>query len=109
MLKNRLLRHTFSTVIEKKGATALLKGVHHQIVEIRQTDHPFFERAILIVRADCAQEQEDDWQKTGREFVRNATPYSGLRRARAARRLQSLLYGIGGAVFGILLGVFLPK
>lgn len=109
MLKNSHLRHTFSTDIEETEVTALLKGVHHRIVEIRQTDHPFFERAILFVRTDCVQEQENDWQKSGHEFVRQVTPYSGMRKARAVRRLQSLLYGVGGAIFGVLLGAFLPK
>ena len=87
----------------------MLKGVHHQIVEIRQTDHPYFERALLFVRTDCRQDQQRDWQETAHAFVKRVTPYTGLRKARLVNHWRAALCGIGGTVFGVLLGTFLLK
>ena len=84
----------------------MLKGVHHQIVEIRQTDDPFFERALLFVRPQCA-ESDEDWQEKGRAFLKRAAPYTGLKKARVRRRLQSALYVVGGGIGGAVLAVFL--
>ncbi len=82
----------------------MLKGVHHRIVEIRQTEDPFFERALLFVRADCAEGEDGDWQERGRAFLSRATPYTGLRRARLQARLRAALYTVAGAVLGVLIG-----
>ena len=82
----------------------MLKGVHHQIVEIRQTEDPYFERALLFVRADCAEQADGDWQERGRAFLERAAPYTGLRRARLQARLRAALFMVAGAVFGVLVG-----
>lgn len=83
----------------------MLKGVHHQIIEIRQTEDPFFERALLFVRPQCAESGEEDWQEKGRAFLKRAVPYTGLKKARVHRRLQAALYVIGGGIGGVILGV----
>ena len=80
----------------------MLKGVCHQIVEIRQTEDPYFERALLFVRADC--EEDVDWQEKGYAFLNRAIPYTGLRRARLQARLRAVLFAVAGAVFGVLIG-----
>ena len=80
----------------------MLKGVHHQIVEIRQTEDPYFERALLFVRADC--EEDVDWQERGHAFLDRAVPYTGLRRARLQARLRAVLFTVAGSVIGVLVG-----
>ena len=82
----------------------MLKGVHHQIVEIRQTEDPYFERALLFVRADCGEGEDGDWQEKGRAFLAQATPYTGLRKARLYARLRAAVCVVAGAIFGVLIG-----
>ena len=87
----------------------MLKGVHHQIVEIRQTDNPFFERALLFVRAGCAEQSATVLREAGKQFVRSAKPYTGLRKSRGVRRLRYVLCVIGGALAGAFCGVVCVK
>ncbi len=84
----------------------MLKGVHHQIIEIRQTEDPFFERALLFVRPQCAENGEEDWQEKGRAFLKRAAPHTGLKRALVQRRLQAVLCVLGGGIGGAVLAVF---
>ena len=77
----------------------MLKGVHHQIIEIRQTEDPYFERALLFVRADCAETSEDTLGANGRCFLKKAQPHTGLRRARFRAWLR---YGASMACGAIL-------
>ncbi len=85
----------------------MLKGVHHQIIEIRQTEDPFFERALLFVRANCAEQGEEEWQEKGRAFLKRPAPYTGLKKARLLHRLQATLYLVGGGALGVVFGAFL--
>ncbi len=87
----------------------MLKGVHHQIIEIRQTDDPYFERALLFVRADCAESSEDCIGAQGRRFLKDAKPYSGLCRARVMSGLRYAACVLGGGLSGVLLGMFMTK
>ena len=96
----------FAAHLQGKGVRGMLKGVHHRIVEIRQTEDPYFERALLFVRAECAEDADVDWQGCGRTFLQRATPHTGLRRARWQARLRAALFMVSGAIFGVLIGVF---
>lgn len=82
----------------------MLKGVHHRIVEIRQTEDPYFERALLFVRAECT--QDADWQEMGKAFLHRATPYTELCRARLFSRLRTALCMIACGALGVLVGAF---
>ena len=85
----------------------MLKGVHHRIVEIRQTEDPYFDRALLFVRAECA--QDADWQEMGQAFLRRATPYTELCRARLYSGLRTALCMIGCGVAGTAVGMFADR
>ena len=87
----------------------MLKGVHHQIVEIRQTDDPYFERALLFVRADCASRPTQGFEQAGKQFVKAAGSYSELRRNRLAGQLRRVVCVIGGGVLGSFLTFLLQK
>ena len=86
----------------------MVKGVHHQIVEICQADHPFFERALLFVRTDCA-ESTHALEQAGHQYLRAAQPYSGLRRQRLRRRLYTAAMLASGGAGGVLLGILCGK
>lgn len=87
----------------------MLKGVHHQIIEINQTDDPYFERALLFVRVGCADTNEDIIKTEGRRFLKNAKPYSGLCRARVMLGLRYAACMVGGGLSGMFLGMMLSK
>lgn len=87
----------------------MLKGVHHQIVEIRQTEDPFFERALLFVRPQCAERSEEQWQESGRLFLKRVKPYTGLRRSRLRYGLQLASCLLSGGGIGVVVGVILTK
>lgn len=85
----------------------MIKGVNHQIIEIRQTDHPYFERALLFVKAPYSQQPPAELQAQGTQFLRQTTSYSSLRQNRAMRWFKRcvlvLFGGIGGVIFGVLM------
>ncbi len=83
----------------------MLKGVQHQIVEIRKTDDPFFERALLFVRVECAQQPLAQLQQEGQRFLSNAKPYAGLRRNRRLCLLRRALYITASGLFGVMIGM----
>ncbi len=85
----------------------MLKGVHHQIIEIRQTEDPYFERALLFVRAECA--EVTDWQAQGRAFIKQAKPHTGLRKARLFHGLQAAGWWLSGGLCGAVLSILLSK
>ncbi len=88
----------------------MLKGVHHQIIEIRQTDDPYFERALLFVRASCAPfASEEEAERRGKALVARAKPYTGLRRARLRRWMHTSLCVFGGGASGVAMGLMLSK
>ncbi|MBP3388534.1 MAG: hypothetical protein J6K98_01515 [Clostridia bacterium] len=85
----------------------MLKGISRQIVEITDTGSPYFERAWLVVRPDCAEPGGEILQQEGRRMLRHAAPHTGLRMARqrraAATALTAFLTGGGGVLLGFLL------
>lgn len=86
----------------------MIRGVRRQIVEITESDNPFFERAWLVVRPDCT-DGEDVLQTEGKRLLRHASPYSGMRRARRQRRLAAWLTALFSAGGGVLLGLLLGR
>ena len=86
----------------------MVKGAHHQIVEIRQADHPFFERALLFVRTDCS-EPTHALEQAGEQYLRATQPYSWLRRCRRRRLLRATGMIFGGGLGGVLLGILCEK
>ncbi|MBQ3133345.1 MAG: hypothetical protein IJC17_03610 [Clostridia bacterium] len=87
----------------------MIKGINRQMIEVHQPDNPYFERALLVVRASAG---ESEWQQLQQEAdaaVRQAGSYSGLRRARLRYRLVCGGWALLGGGFGLMLGLLLAK
>ena len=56
----------------------MLKGVSRQMIEVLQPDHPYFEKALLVVRAGAGEQEPGRLQAEAAEAVRHAGSYSGL-------------------------------
>ncbi len=82
----------------------MIKGVQHRIIEIRQTDDPYFERALLFVREDYRSLSEENLQKNGEQFVKHAGTYTGLRRDRAMCWFRRAVLLLAGGFIGTLVG-----
>lgn len=87
----------------------MIKGVQHQIIEIRNTDDPYFERALLFVRAAYAEESECQLQNEGYRFVKSAGSFEGLRRSKAMCWFKRAVLLLGGGFAGTVLGAFLAS
>lgn len=85
----------------------MIKGVNHQIIEIRQTDDPYFERALLFVRSAYAEENEAVLQAQGHRFVEKSDSYAGLRQNKAMCWFKRAALVLGGAFCGTLFGALL--
>ncbi len=85
----------------------MIKGVNHQIIEINQTDNPYFERALLFVSPSCASETEELLQDEGKQFVKSAESYSEIRSIRTVRWVKRVILLLIGALCGTGLGLFL--
>ena len=86
----------------------MIRGIRRQIVEIADTENPFFERAWLVVRPGCT-DREDSLQTEGKRLLRHASPYTGLRLARRRRRLLALLTAALSGGGDVLLGWLLTR
>lgn len=79
----------------------MVKGVHRQIIEIRQTEHPYFERALLFVREDLS-EIESAWLHSEAErLLKASSAYSALRRDRRRLWARRVLWATGGAAVAL--------
>jgi hypothetical protein len=47
----------------------MLKGVNKQVVEVVEVDNEFFERAILFVKAEKQQHEEETLRENARRYV----------------------------------------
>lgn len=82
----------------------MIKGVQHQIIEIRQTDDPYFERALLFVRAELAEEDEAQLREEGTRFLDHTGSFTGLRHGRAMCWFKRTALLLSGGFLGTLLG-----
>ena len=78
----------------------MIKGVNHQVIEVTETGNPFFERALLVLRADCADAPKNLLQKEAQRLVSNADSYTAIRRNRRRHRRQRIAWLFGGSAFG---------
>ena len=87
----------------------MLKGINRQMIEVHQPDNPYFERALLVVRAEAGEREWQFLQSEAAATVRQAGTYSGLRRARLRYRLTCMGWAILGGVLGLMLGLLIAK
>ncbi len=87
----------------------MLKGVSRQILEIAQTENPYFERAFLVVRPVCQEFSAAHLDKAAVKFLEQQSPHSGLKYARQKQCLYRLSYlllgGALGAAFAFIVGM----
>ena len=85
----------------------MIKGVNRQMIEVTDTGNPYFERALLVVRAECMEQPEVRLHEEAHKILASSDAYSGLRPSRRTRRIRRILFGVcsGGAglAFGMLL------
>lgn len=83
----------------------MIKGVNRQIIEVTDTGNCYFERALLVVRPNCADLESDRLHEEARRLVAAAGGYAGLRRnkRRSSRRTAFIAAACGAA--GLLLGL----
>ena len=84
----------------------MIKGVNRQIIEVSDTGSVYFERALLIVRANCADADPAMLHDEAGRLVRSVGTYTGLRHNRRRFR-RTLAVGLGGGALGTALGVWL--
>lgn len=60
----------------------MIKGISRQIVEVTDTTNPYFERAFLVVRTQCADMSQTHISQEAHRLLQSQKAYSGLRRAR---------------------------
>lgn len=85
----------------------MIKGVNRQIIEVSDTGSAYFERALLIVRANCA---DADTAMLHDEAGRAGAVGGSLRRVAAQpppRFWRTLWAGLGGGAAGAVAGALL--
>lgn len=80
----------------------MIKGINRQMIEVTHTGSPYFERAYLVVRADCGHPSEEQLHRLAQKVVQQADTYAGLRQQRRQwrwrRGLAAFLSAAGGAL-----------
>lgn len=87
----------------------MLKGVNRQMIEISEISSPYFERALLVLRADCADENTARLQEEARRVLMAAGGYSALYKNRRRTRRTRITWVILGLCAGMLLGLLLAR
>ncbi len=82
----------------------MIKGVNHQMIEVTQTGSPFFERALLVLRADCTDTSPTRLEEEARRMLRTTGGYTALRRNRRREQLRRLAWTLTGVLLGALIG-----
>ena len=84
----------------------MIKGVNRQMIEVTDTGSPYFERALLVVRPDCVDQQDSRLHEEAHKFLASAGTYTGLRLSKRTRRLRGIAFGICSGAAGIVVGIF---
>lgn len=79
----------------------MIKGVNRRIVEITSTEHEFFEKAVLYVKADKSGMPSERITEEAREYLSRIIP---VRRKPALSLTSKLLIGCGGLMVLIAVG-----
>ena len=72
----------------------MIKGVNRQMIEVTDTGNPYFERALLVVRAECMEQPEVRLHEEAHKILASSDAYSGLRLSRRTRRIRRILFGV---------------
>lgn len=86
----------------------MLKGINKQILEITNTDSPYFEKIIFFVRPEGTKLAEGALQKEAERFSKQAVKPPKTRKSSKDRlaTLGCVLLGIGaGAALTIIMGL----
>ena len=83
----------------------MIKGINRQIIEVLDTGNPFFERALLVVRAGVEDDQSSRLHEEAQQLLRSADGYTGLRLSRRHRRRRMVFVGGGCGLLGVVAGV----
>ncbi len=83
----------------------MLKGISRQIIEVIQTENPYFERAFLVVRPVCQEMPAEKLDKAACRFLEETAPHSGLKRARQQKCFFGLLFLLLGGALGAALTI----
>ena len=85
----------------------MIKGVNRQIVEVASTDNRYFERALLVVRPQCAATPPEQLHREAARYLDSVPGYTALRGAKRRRVLVRLLWLAAGAAVGVAVGLWL--
>ena len=85
----------------------MIKGVNHQIIEVRQTGNPYFERALLFVNGEYAEQPQSDLDKQASVYLRGADAYHRIKEAHAMRWFKRCALVVLGAFLGLACGILL--
>lgn len=85
----------------------MVKGVNRQVIEVRRTDHPYFERALFIVRSDLSEEETARLHTEAEHWMKEASIYTTLSQNLRRWRLRQALCAISGAIVAALLTYWL--
>lgn len=85
----------------------MIKGVNKQIIEINQTGSVYYEKALLVVRAEFASAQQQLLEREALKFLKKMdAPSSYKRKSALAIRI---IFALCCALCGGLLVYFLAK
>lgn len=83
----------------------MLKGVSRQIIELTDSQNPYFERAWLLVRAECAEQPPERLEEAGKRLLKHTKPHTGLVKSRRRHLLGLALAATLGAACGYLVNI----
>lgn len=83
------------------GRAIMMKGLNRNVIELNRLDSKYFERAVLILRNDCAADEEELINET-RKTILNCEPPSFVAASKARFVVSNLISGTVGAFVAAL-------
>lgn len=85
----------------------MMKGLNRNVIELNCPDSRYFERAVLILRNDCADINDSEFiEESERTILRNSPP-SFISASKAHFILANLISGTAGALIAAVIFVII--
>lgn len=80
----------------------MMKGLNRNVIELNRLDSKYFERAVLILRNDCAAADEEELVAETRKTILKCEPPSYVTASKARFVVSNLISGTVGAFVAAL-------
>lgn len=86
----------------------MIKGVNKQVLEVTQTEQPYFEKVVFFVKSDCAETDSEKILKKAKSYASlDVRPPKTKRTGSFSYAVLALCSAVGGAIGAALVNLII--